>query len=82
MATSDRLTMEATSVPASAHTASVLSAPNRRNQRKPYTEATAFPTGSELVNRLRRERQLDERAHGGMRWPARNSSYCMAEKQT
>ena len=35
MATSDRLTEAATSVPASAQTASVLSAPKRRNQRKP-----------------------------------------------
>ena len=35
MASSERLTIAATSVPASAHTASVLSAPNRRNQRKP-----------------------------------------------
>ena len=49
MATSDRLTEAATSVPASAQAASVLSAPKRRNQRKLYTEATALPTGSELV---------------------------------
>ena len=35
MATSDRLTEAATRVPASAHTARVLSAPKRRNQRKP-----------------------------------------------
>ena len=35
MATSDRLTIAATRVPASAQTASVLSAPKRRNQRKP-----------------------------------------------
>ena len=35
MAISDRLTIAATSVPARAQTASVLSAPKRRNQRKP-----------------------------------------------
>ena len=35
MASRDRLTEAATSVPTSAHTASVLSAPKRRNQRKP-----------------------------------------------
>ena len=35
MATSDRLTEAATSVPAMAQTARVLSAPKRRNQRKP-----------------------------------------------
>ena len=35
MASRERLTEAATSVPASAHTASVLSAPKRRNQRKP-----------------------------------------------
>ena len=34
-ASRERLTEAATSVPASAHTASVLSAPKRRNQRKP-----------------------------------------------
>ena len=34
-ATSERLMVAATSVPAMAHTANVLSAPNRRNQRKP-----------------------------------------------
>ena len=38
------------SVPASAHTASVLSAPKRRNHRNPYTVATALPTGNELVS--------------------------------
>ena len=35
MATSDRLTTAATRVPARAQTAKVLSAPKRRNQRKP-----------------------------------------------
>ncbi len=35
MATNDRLTDAATSVPARAHTARVLSAPKRRNQRNP-----------------------------------------------
>ena len=35
MATSDRLTIAATNVPARAQTARVLSAPKRRNQRKP-----------------------------------------------
>ena len=81
-ATSDRLTNEATSVPASAHTASVLSAPKRRNQRKPYTVATALPMGSELVSACEPKVSLSSVHHGGRRCPASNSSRCIIAKQT
>src|SRR6516162_7293301 len=81
-ATRDKLTMAATNVPASAHTARVLSAPKRLNQRKPYTDATALPTGSELVSACDAKASLTSAHHGGRRCAARNSSYCIAAKQT
>ena len=80
-ATSDRLTIDAMSVPARAHTASVLSAPKRRYHRNPYTVATALPTGNELVSACDANDSLTSGVHGGTRWPALNSSYCMAAKQ-
>ena len=82
MATSDRLTTEATSVPAMAQAASVLSAPKRRNQRNPYTVATAFPTGSELVSACDPNVNFSSVHHGGRRWPATRSSHCMMAKAT
>ena len=79
-ARSERLTVAATSVPAMAQTASVLSAPKRRNQRNPYTEATALPTGNELVMAWELNDSLTSGVHGARRCPALRSSYCMAAK--
>ena len=81
-ATRDRLTTAATSVPARAHTASVLSAPKRRNQRKPYTVATALPMGSELVSACEPKVSLSSVHQGGRRCPAMSRSRCMAAKAT
>ena len=72
--------MAATNVPAKAHTASVLSAPKRRNQRNPYTDATALPTGNELVMAWDPKDSLTSGVHGARRCPALRSSYCIAAK--
>ncbi len=82
MATSDRLTEAATSVPAMAQTARVLSAPKRRNQRKPYTEATALPMGSEFVIACDAKDSLNSGDSGGCRCPAMSRSYCINVKHT
>ena len=69
------------SVPASAHTASVLSAPKRRYHRNPYTVATALPMGSELVKACDAKDSLTSGVQGGTRCPALKRSYSMEAKQ-
>ena len=82
MATKDRLTTEATRVPAMAQTARVLSAPKRRIQRKPYTVATALPMGNELVRACEPNVNLSSVHQGGRRCPAMSRFHCIMAKAT
>ena len=75
-------TTEATTVPARDHAASVSSAPNRRNQRNPYTAENAVPPGSEFVIACEAKVIFKSGPSGGTRPPHRKNSYCRPAKQT
>ena len=82
VATSASETTEATTVPAKDQAASVSSAPNRRNQRNPYTAENAVPPGSELVIACEAKVIFKSEPSGGRRPPHRRNSYCSPAKQT
>ena len=75
-------TTEATTVPARDHAASVSSAPNRRNQRNPYTAENAVPPGSEFVIACEAKVIFKSAPSGARRPPHRKNSYCRPAKQT
>src|ERR1700733_8583825 len=82
VATKDSETMEATIVPAIDQAANVLSAPNRRNHRKPYTVETAPPPGREFISACE-EMVVFKRVHlGAARPPLLKIACCIAAKQT
>src|ERR1700689_5096718 len=75
-------TTEATTVPANDHAASVSLAPNRRNQRNPYTAENAVPPGSEFVIACEANVIFKSAPSGGKRPPLRKNSYCRPAKHT
>ena len=81
VATKASETVEATTTPTIDHAARGSSAPNRRNQRNPYTVATALPPGRELVMACEAKVMLTNGPSGAMRPPLRRSSYCTPAKQ-
>ncbi len=81
VATRERDTIDAMTVPTIAQTASVSSAPKRRNHRNPYTVETTFPAGSELVRACEASVILKSGEIGGVNPPpALRSWYSMAVK--